>query len=152
MHKKYHVRLTDDERAMLLATVSAGRASARLLTHARVLLKADEGEGGPAWGDEQIAQAFDVSLSTIGRLRRQAVDEGVEAALQRRASSRVYERKIDGNLEAHLIAVACTPAPEGRERWTVRLLADKLVELGHVEDISRETVRQALKKTSLSPG
>lgn len=88
----------------------------RDLTYTRILLKANEGEGGPAWGDEQIAEAFDVSLSTIGCVRRQAVAEGVEAALQRRPSSRVYTRKIDGNLEAHLIAVACTPAPAGRDR------------------------------------
>ena len=152
MHKKYHVRLSDDERAMLLATINAGRASARLMTHARILLKADEGEGGPAWGDAQITEAFDVSLATIGRVRRQAVEEGVAAALHRRLSSRVYARKIDGDLEAHLIAVACTPAPEGRDRWTVRLLADKLVELGHIDDISRETVRQVLKKTNSSRG
>ena len=98
----------------------------RDLTYTRILLKANEGEGGPAWGDEQIAEAFDVSLSTIGRVRRQAVAEGVEAALQRRPSSRVYTRKIDGNLEAHLSAVACTPAPAGRDRWTVRLLADTM--------------------------
>jgi hypothetical protein len=152
MHKKYHVRLTDDERAMLLATIQTGKAAARSLTHARILLKADASEGGPGWGDEQIGEALDVSLSTIGRVRRQAMENGVKAAIQRRPSSRVYARKMDGDLEAHLIALACTPAPEGRERWTVRLLADKMVELGHSDSLSRETVRQALKKTNLSRG
>jgi transposase len=116
--------------------------------HARILLKADEGPGGPAWSDDQIVEAFDVSRSTVERVRTRCVEEGPDAALRPRSSPTMRLRKLDGGQEAHLIAVACSPPPEGRKRWTLRLLADKLVELELVDAVSYETVRRTLKRTS----
>ncbi|MGB9880791.1 MAG: IS630 family transposase [Anaerolineae bacterium] len=131
--------------------IKAGKAAARTLTHARILLKADEGDAGPAWTDEAISTALDVGTATIERVRRRFVEEGLEAALQRRAPRRAYARLVDGECEAHLIALACSTPPEGRERWTLRLLADRMVELGYVPAISHETVRQGVKKNELKP-
>ena len=131
MQKKYHVTLTPEERCELERMVSAGKAAARKLTHARILLKADEAEGGPGWTDEQIAEALDVGLSTVWRVRRQFVEEGLEAALAPRPSARVYARKLDGAGEARLVKLACSTPPEGRKRWTLQLLADRMVVLGH---------------------
>jgi len=147
MNKKYIVRLTDEERGRLAALVSKGRAAARKLTHARVLLKADA--DGPAWTDERIAEALDVGRRTVENIRRRLVEEGFEAALNRKKRCRPPREKIlDGEREAKLIALACGRPPEGRKRWTLRLLSDKLVELDIVEAISYETVRRTLKKTS----
>ena len=146
--KKYVVTLTDDERELLARMVSSGKAAARKLMHARVLLKADVCPGGPGWKDEQISQGLEIGTATVERIRRQFVEEGLESALTRRRPNRQYDRRLDGGREAHLIAVACSPAPQGRVRWTMQLLADRMVALGHVEQLSRETVRRAMKKTN----
>jgi transposase len=116
------------------------------------LLKADAQPQGPGWVDERIAEAVEVSQPTVARVRRQYVEEGLEAALNRRAPRRAYRRKLDGEQEARLLAVACSKPPEGQARWTLRLLADKLVDLEVVEDVSYQTVRRVLKKTSSSRG
>jgi homeodomain-containing protein len=150
--KVYRVKLTPEERAHLHALVSKGKAAARTLTHARILLKADEGEAGPCLCDDEIALDLDVNRSTVERVRVRCVEEGFEAALRPRPSRQLHPRKLDGVQEAHLIALACSPAPKGRARWSLRLLADKLVELEVVDDISYETVRQTLKKTNSNPG
>jgi transposase len=152
MAKKYRVTLTEDERTMLTTLINAGTAPARMLTHARILLKADQAVGGPAWTDEAIHEALDVSLSTIARVRERFVEESIEAALQRRPALRTRERLLDGSEEAHLLALTCSPPPAGQERWSLRLLADKMVELEYVAHLSHETVRQTLKKTNSSPG
>ncbi len=152
MAKKYRVTLTEDERTMLTTLINAGTAPARTLTHARILLKADEGPGGPGWVDAAIVEAVEVSQPTISRIRKQFVEEGLEAALERRAPRRVYPRKLDGDQEAHLIALTCGEPPAGHVRWSMRLLAAKLVELEIVEAISHQTVRRTLKKTNSSPG
>lgn len=150
--KKYVVTLTEDEREELTQLISRGKAAARKLAHARILLKADSRPGAPAWDDARISRGVDVGTATVERVRRQFVEDGLPAALERRVSRRQYERKLDGVTEAHLIAVACGKAPEGRKTWTMQLLADRLVVLGHVPGVSRETVRRALKKTSSSLG
>ena len=146
--KVYRVKLTPEERAELQDLLSKGKAAARTLIHARILLKADEGMAGPRLTDDNIAEALDVNRSTVERVRIRCVEEGVEAALRPRASHQLHPRKLDGLQEAHLVAMACSPAPKGRARWSLRLLADKLVELEIVDDISHETVRQTLKKTN----
>ena len=152
MHQKYVVLLTEPERAHLEQLIAAGTAPARKLAHARVLLKADKGPGGPGWVDARIADAVEISQPTISRIRQQFVEAGLEAALNRRAPRRVYARKLDGEQEARLIALACSAPPAGHARWTLRLLADKLVELEVVETVSHETVHRVLKKTNSSPG
>jgi len=152
MKKKYIVTLTDEERGVLRELISAGKASARKLTHARILLKADDSEDGPGWNDGAISQAVDVGRATVERVRKRFVEEGLEAALVRRMPRREYRRKLDGDAEAHLIAVACSEPPEGRARWTLRLLAQQMVALEYVETVSHETVRELLKKTNLSLG
>src|ERR1700736_2898663 len=146
--KVYRVKLTPEERAHLLELLSKGKAAARTLTHARILLKADEGVDGPRLTDEEIADALEVNRSTVERVRVRCVEEGFEAALRPRPSRQLHPRKLDGIQEAHLVALACSPAPKGRVRWSLRLLADKLVELEIVDDISYEAVRQTLKTTN----
>ena len=146
MKKKYPVILTDTERVELKSLIAAGTAPARKLTHARILLKADQGSEGPGWVDEQVAEAVEVSQPTVSRVRKQYVQEGLEAALNRRPPNRHYHRKLDGEQEARLIALACSEPPEGQARWSLRLLADKLVELEVVDDLSYQTVRRTLKK------
>jgi Homeodomain-like domain len=148
----YRVVLTEEQRAYLLTLVGSGIAPARLLTRARILLKADHGEGGPGWSDAAIAGALDVDPSTVLRVRRQYVREGLEPTLARKRPDRVYERTLDGKGEAHLIALACGAAPDGSAQWSLRLLADELVRLEVVEAISYETVRQTLKKTTSNRG
>ena len=150
--KIYRVKLTPDERAQLVELLSKGKAAARTLTHARILLKADEGEAGPRLSDEAIAHALDVNRSTVERVRIRCIEEGFEAALRPRPSRQLHPRKLDGAQEAHLVALVCSPAPKGRARWSLRLLADKVVELEIVDAISYETVRQTLKKTNSSRG
>lgn len=152
MRKKYLVTLTEAERQQLQGLIAAGKAAARRLIHARILLKADQGPFGPGWSDDAIAEAVEVSRLTIERVRKLFVEEGLEAALNRRRPHRTYQRKLDGEQEARLIAVACSAPPDGRARWTLRLLGDKLVELEVVDTISHETVRQVLKKTKSSRG
>lgn len=150
MHKRYVVRLTDEERASLEALVRRGRAHARKLLYARVLLKADASEGGPAWTDERIADALETSAATVARQRRRFFEEGLEVALMPRKPGRPRRRVLDGRAEAHLVALSCLEPPEGRGSWTLRLLADRMVELGHVKGVSYETVRRTLKKTPSS--
>lgn len=152
MRKRYIVTLTKAEREQLEQLIAAGTAAARKLMRARILLKADQGPDGPGWGDQAIAEAVEVSQVTVARVRRQLVEQGLEAALNRRPPRREYRRKLDGAQEAHLIALACSAPPAGHGRWSLRLLADKLVELAVVEDISYQTVRRVLKKTTSSPG
>ncbi len=150
MKKKYPVVLTETERDELKRLIVAGTAPARKLTHARVLLKADQCPEGPGWSDERIAEAVEVSQPTISRIRKQYVEEGLEAALNRRAPNREYHRKLDGEQEARLIALACSEPPMGQARWSLRLLADKLVELEVVPEVSYQTVGRILKKTNSS--
>jgi transposase len=149
---KYVVRLSAEERQSLETLVVAKRAAADKLLRARMLLKADVGEDGPGWTDEAIAEAFEIGLSTVHRLRQRLVEEGLDAALTRKPRSRPRPPKLDGEKEARLVVLACTAPPEGRARWTLQLLADKLVELHVVDSISGETVRLRLKKTKLSLG
>ena len=151
--KRYKVTLDVDERQHLHDLIAAGQAAARELTHARILLKADAADGGPAWPDHRIADALEVSTATVERVRQRFVEQGLDAALDRKQRERPHrEIKLDGRAEARLIALACSPPPEGRAVWTMQLLADKLVELEVVDSISDETVRLALKKTRSSPG
>lgn len=152
MEKRYRVTLSVEERRELQSMVSAGKAAARKLMHARILLLADQAAGGPAKPDPQIADALGCGRATIERIRKRFVEEGLEAALRPKPSMRVYERRLDGKAEAHLVAIACGAPPEGRARWTLRLLADRMVALGYVECVCHETVRQTLKKTNLSRG
>lgn len=149
--KKYIVELTADQRQELSHMISTGKASARELTHARILLKADQGPQGPGWSDKQIQEALEVSASTVQRVRKSCVHYGVQEAILPQASSRVRRRRLDGTQEAHLIALVCGAPPEGSARWTLRLLASTLVELGYVESISHETVRQVLLANQLKP-
>ena len=147
MTKKYRVTLTADERAELERLLARGKADVRKVKHAQILLKADEAEGGPGWPDERIAEVFDAGIATVERVRRRFVEEGLASALSPyRGGKRIYERKLDGEQEAQLIALACSPPPEGRARWTLRLLAQHMVELAYVGTLSYETVRQTLKK------
>ena len=149
---KYAVKLTGEQRARLRTLVGRGAAPARVLTRARILLKANQGEGGEAWTDAAIAGALEVHPTTVARVRRQFVEEGLGAALERKRPDRVYERALDGAAEARLVALACSSPPAGRERWTLRLLADELVRLEVVEAVSHEAVRQTLKKTRSNRG
>jgi transposase len=147
MPKKYRVTLTAEEREELETLLARGKADVRCLKHAQILLKADEADDGPGWSDERIAEAFNAGVATVERLRQRFIEEGLQAALRTyRTGTRTYERKLDGAQEAHLIALACSPAPEGQARWTLRLLAQRMVELAHVDTLSYETVRQTLKK------
>ncbi len=152
MQKKYIVTLMDEERQMLQAMLSRGKAAARKLVHARILLKADASSSGPGWDDEAIAEGLEVGRATVGRVRKEFVEEGLEAALERHKPRRQYLRALDGDGEAHLVALTCQKPPEGRSRWTLRLLADRMVQLGYVEQVSYQTVRRTLKKTNLSLG
>ena len=150
MKKKYPAILSDTERVQLKSLIAAGSAPARKLTHARILLKANQGSEGPGWVDEQVADAVEVSQPTLCRVRKQYVEEGLQAALNRRPPNREYRRKLDGEQEARLVALACSEPPEGQARWSLRLLADKMVELEVVDDLSYQTVRRTLKKTPSS--
>jgi transposase len=152
MAEKFVVRLTAEERLQLTQLTTTGKAAAATLLHARVLLKADQGTGAEGWTDEQIAQALDTSLTTVARVRKLFVEHGLEAALYRKRPTGRRYRKLDGTQEARLIALACSPPPEGRTRWTLQLLADKLVALQVVEAISDDTVQRTLKKTNSSRG
>jgi transposase len=149
---RFTVRLTEPERTGLMDLVTTGTRAAATITRARILLKADVGPAGEGWDDDRIADAFETSLSTVHRVRQAFVEEGLEEALHRKKPTGRQYRKLDGDQEARLIAVACSTAPEGQARWTLRLLADKLVELQVVESISPECVRTTLKKTISSRG
>ena len=153
MPRKQHVvRLTPAERAELRAHVATGVIPARTQTHARILLKCDAGTAGPRWSDAQVAAAVDVSARTVARVRARFSAQGLAAALARKPPDRVYRRKLDRAQEARLVAIACTAPPPGQARWSLRLLAQRLVELEVVAGISPETVRATLKKTPSSRG
>jgi transposase len=149
MYKKYVVRLTEEQRSQLETLVRRGRAHTRKLLYARILLKADA-EGPDRWTDERIAEALEVSTATVGRERRRFCEEGLEVALMPRKPGRPRRRVLDVRAEAHLVALFCSEPPEGRERWSLRLLADQMVELGYADELSYETVRRTLKKTNSS--
>jgi len=144
---KYRVKLTADERDEFEQLVRKGKAAGWKLTRARALLKCDESEQGPGWSDAQIADAFDVTTRSLEKWRKQAVERGPLSLLERKKRDRSMDRKLDGAGEAQLIKLACSTPPEGRSRWSLRLLADKLVELEVVDSIGHECVRQTLKKT-----
>jgi hypothetical protein len=151
--KKYKVTLTDDERQHLRGLIAAGKAAARELAHARIPLKADAAPGGPGWADDRIADAVEVSTDTVARVRQRFVEDSLGAALARqRPAKPSRERALDGRAEARLIALACSSPPDGRKRWTMQLLADRLVELEVVDAVSDETVRRTLQKTRSSRG
>lgn len=150
MGKIYVVTLSPEERADVEKLVSTGRTSAKRQTHGRILLKADTGTEGPSWTDEQICAALDVSRSTVERVRQRFVETGMESLAVRPAKPRPSRRRLDGEQEARLLALACSPPPAGRAHWTLRLLADQMVVLEHVESISYETIRRTLKKTRSS--
>ena len=159
MRKVYRVELSQEDREQLKDLVRRGklekgkRPSALKLTRARILLKADQAEGSPAYTDAAIAEALDVSPKTVFNIRQKWVELGLEQTLERRAQKTPSRQpKLDGKAEAKLIACSCGPAPEGRSKWTLQLLSDKVVELGLADSICRETVRQTLKKTSSSLG
>ena len=145
--KKYRVTLTDDERQQLKALTKAGKTSAPKMKRAWILLPADASPDGPGWTDEQICDAYGVGAITVYRVRQQFVEEGFEAVLKRQPKSRHRFRRLDGEQEARLIALACSSPPKGRSRWTLRLLAERFVALGHSESVCPETVRLTLKKT-----
>ena len=151
MGKKYVVDLTSKERKYLQHLVNKGKVAGYKIRHAQMLLKADQGRHGPAWPDEQIAEVFGTHEATVRRLRERYVEEGLDEALQRKKRQN-YTRKLDGDAEAHLIAIACSQPPKGRNRWTLRLLADRVVELSVVDSVSHMTISRTLKKTNLSPG
>ena len=146
--KKYIVTLTAEERAYLRGLITKGKTAALKQRHARILLKTDQGPQGEHWTDEEIQRALDVHRRTVERLRERFVEEGLEAALRRKEQKNRKEKKLDGKAEAHLVALACSQPPDGRKRWTLKLLRDQMVALEVVDSISRETVRQALNKTS----
>ena len=150
---KHSIALSEDQRRRLEQLVSKGVAPARQITHAHILLKADSSEGGPTWSDEQIHESFGVGVSTIRRVRQRFVEHGLEDALTRRPQPpRPEKRVLNGRHEAYVIALSCGEKPEGRERWSVRLLAHKMVEAGYVEQVGRETIRVTLKKTNSNRG
>jgi len=149
---KYVVRLTEEERTELEALVKTGKVAARKRQRAHILLKADADTQGSGATDQQIAEALDVGTATVHRVRKSYVEQGFGEALGRTPVGPRRARKLDGAQEAHLVAVACGPAPEGRARWTVRLLADKAVELEIVDSISKDTIHRMLKKTTSSLG
>ena len=150
--KKYHVTLTTEERVELDRITRTGKQAAAKVAKARVLLLADEAQGGPGWSDGRIVEAVGLGMTAVCRVRERFVEEGVEAAINRKPPDRVYTRKLDGRAEAHLVTLACSKPPQGRAAWTLRLLADQMVSLGHVDTVSYETVRETLKKTRSSRG
>jgi transposase len=149
---QYIVKLSAEERVQLERLVATGKRAAAALTHARILLKADTSTQDGKWDEDRIAEALDTSRSTVYRVRKEFVEEGLEAALYRKRPTGRQYRKLDGAGEAHLIALACSKAPEGRARWTMELLADKMIELKIVDSISDTTVFRTLKKTTSSRG
>ena len=150
--KKYIVSLTGEERHDLEQVVNTGRAAAYKINHARILLKADTQSSDGGWTDAAISQALDLSVATIERVRQRFVEAGVTAALGRKTQPRHRSRRLDGEQEAHLVALTCSDPPPGHSRWTLRLLAERMVTLEQVDTLSHETVRQTLKKTNSNLG
>ena len=147
--KKYKVALSAEEQKILQQITTTGKTAAYKMNRARILLKADENQADRGWGDQAISEALDVSVATIERVRQQFVEDGFEAVLSYKQREQSRARMLDGEKEAHL---TCSDAPDGRARWTLRLLAEQMVSFGHVEQISHETIRKTLKKTNLSLG
>lgn len=152
MQKKHIIILLEEERTYLAEKIAAGVDAARSLRRARILLKADQGEHGPAWTDERICEAFEIGKTAVYQIRKQYHERGLMGTLSRKKTDRIYERCLDGEAEAHLIALTCKEAPEGYASWTLRLLRDEMIELAYVESVSHETIRTVLKKTNSSPG
>lgn len=152
MNRKYVVELTDEYRQYLENLITSGISPARMQTRARILLKSDSSEKGPNWSYQKTVEALDVSEMLIRDVRKRFSEQGIEAALQRKKPDREYEHSLDGEAEAHLIALACSQAPEGYTRWTLRLLKKGMEEKQYVETISHETIRTTLKKRNLSLG
>ena len=150
--KKYIVTLTDEERAELEELVNKGKHPAYKVNHARILLLADTNREDRGWKDRDISQALSISVATIERVRQRLVEQGLEAALNRKQQQNRRQRLLDGEKEAHLIALTCSSPPDGQGCWTMKMLAERMVALGHVKSISDETVRQTLKKTNSSLG
>jgi len=148
--KKYVVELTTEERSQLKAIVKADRMAAHKRRHARMLLKADQGCDGPAWTDKQIAEAFDCKPLAVARLRQRLVERGFEQVLEHGNRGSYRAKALDGEAEAHVIALACGGPPAGRHRWTLRLLADQAVALGITDSCSKSSLHRTLKKTGLS--
>ena len=149
-NKKYRVELTGEQRSHLFERLGRGERPAAEQTRVRVLLKTGEGPNGPAWTDDRTAEALEVASSTVAGIRQRFCERGLNGCVERKSPDREYDRKLDGEQEAELIRLACSEAPEGRSRWSLRLLADEMVELNVVENLSHETVRQTLKKTGSS--
>ena len=149
---KYKVTLTQNEREELLSITKGGTHTSKKVIHALILLNCDQGEFSDKVNNEDVAKVLKIGDRTIDRLKKKFVEEGYESALENRPITRVYDRKADGDVEAHLVALSCSKAPEGFSRWSLRLLADKMVELQYIDDISYETVRRVLKKTNYVPG
>lgn len=152
VRKKYIVSLTAEEREKLEQLTTTGKVAAYKMNHARILLKADTTQEDGGWTDEAISQALDISVATIERVRQRFVEASIDGALSRQVQQQRKPRRLDGEQEAHLVAITCSEAPEGRARWSLRLLAERMVELEYVESVSHETIRQTLKKTTSSPG
>lgn len=150
--KIYRVTLTKEERETLTALVNKGKGPAGKLKRARILLLADEAQESGAWKDGDIVRALQTSRRTVERTRQKCVEEGVEAAINHTRPKQTKSKRLDGAAEAYLVQLACSEAPDGHERWSMQMLADKLIELEVVETVSRETVRKTLKKMNLSPG
>ena len=150
--KKYLVTLTAEERAELKELIKKGKNPAYQVNHARILLLADTNQSGGGWKDQDISEALKISVATIERVRQRLVEQGFSAALNRKQQQNRKQRRLDGEQEAHLIALSCSSPPEGQGRWTMKMLAERMVQLGHVESICDETVRQTLKKTPSSLG
>jgi transposase len=150
MMKQYVVELTSKERFQLQQIVTKGNTTGYRIKYAHILLKADQSKDGPGWSDPKIAEAFGCNLSTVYRLRKRLVEDGFDAVLQHGNAGKHKQRKLDGKAEARLIALACSQPPEGRQRWTVRLLADELVSLGVVNSCGKTTVHETLKKMNYS--
>jgi transposase len=150
--EKYKVTLTEQERDELMSITKGGTHTSKKVIHALILLNCDEGPFSDKVNNEYVAKVLKIGTRTIDRVKKKFVEEGYEAAMENRPTTRVYERTADGDVEAHLVALSCSTAPEGFTKWSLRLLADKMIELKYVEDISYETVRRVLKKTNCVPG
>ncbi len=149
---KYKVTLSQTERDELMSITKGGIHSSKKVIHALILLNCDEGQFADKMNNEDVAKVLKIGIRTIDRVKKKFVENGVEAALENSPTTRVYQRVSDGEVEAHLVALSCSTAPEGFSKWSLRLLADKMIELEYADNISYETVRRVLKKTNLSPG
>ena len=152
MKQKYFVKLTETERSQLKELISSGETSAREIRRAYILLKSDSSAGGPNWDYQAICDAYEVSSLTVYNVRKNYTEGGLKRAIRHKKPERVYKRCLDGEAEAHLIALVCGQPPEGYQQWSLRLIRDRFVELDYVDTISHETIRTTLKKMNLSPG